>query len=66
MHELGTVFYQTDGEGCITRVVYFSGSRIVEFVGKVNEGFAGIVKALGHKVDSIEIDEFQGFVKIVQ
>jgi hypothetical protein len=66
MHELGTVFYQTDGEGCITRVVYFSGSRIVEFVGKVNESFAGIVKALGHKVDSIEIDEFQGFVKIVQ
>ena len=66
IHELGTVFYQTDGEGTITKVVYFSGSRIVEFVGKVDEGFAGIVKAMGHKVSNIEIDEFQGFVKIIQ
>jgi hypothetical protein len=66
IHELGTVFYQTDSEGSITKVVYFSGSRVVEFVGKVDEGFAGIVKAMGHKVNSIEVDEFQGFIKIVQ
>jgi len=66
MHELGTVFYQADGEGNITRVVYFSGSRVVEFVGKVDEGLAKYVKALGHRVDCIEVDEFQGFVRIVQ
>jgi hypothetical protein len=66
MHELGTVFYQTDGEGNITKVVYFSGSRVVEFVGKVDEALARRVKAEGHKVDSIEVDEFQGFVRIVQ
>ena len=66
MHELGTVFYQTDGEGAVTRVVYFSGSRVVEFSGKLDEGFAGIVKAMGHKVSQIEVDEFQGYVKIVQ
>ncbi len=66
MPELGTVFYQTDGEGNITKVVYFSGSRVVEFVGKVDEGLAKCVKALGHRVDSIEVDEFQGFVRIVQ
>ncbi len=66
MHELGTVFYQADGEGNITKVVYFSGSRVVEFVGKVDEGLAKCVKALGHRVDSIEVDEFQGFVRIVQ
>jgi hypothetical protein len=66
MHELGTVFYQADGEGNITKVVYFSGSRVVEFVGNVDEGLAKCVKALGHKVDNIEVDEFQGFVRIVQ
>jgi hypothetical protein len=66
IHELGTVFYQTDSDGSITKVVYFSGSRVVEFVGKVDEGFAGIVKAMGHKVNSIEVDEFQGFIKIIQ
>ena len=66
MPELGTVFYQTDGEGNITKVVYFSGSRVVEFVGKVDEGLAKCVKALGHRVDSIEVDEFQGFVRIGQ
>jgi len=66
MHELGTVFYQADSEGNITRVVYFSGSRVVEFVGKVDEALARRVKAEGHKVDSIEVDEFQGFVRIVQ
>jgi hypothetical protein len=66
MHELGTVFYQADGDGNITKVVYFSGSRVVEFVGKVDEALARRVKAEGHKVDSIEVDEFQGFVRIVQ
>ena len=40
MHELGTVFYQVDGDGNITRVVYFSGSRVVEFVGRVDEDLA--------------------------
>lgn len=66
IHELGTVFYQTDGDGNIIKVVYFSGSRVVEFVGKVDEALARRVKAEGHKVDSIEVDEFQGFVRVVQ
>jgi hypothetical protein len=66
IHELGTVFYQIDGEGNVTKVVYFSGSRVVEFVGKIDEALARRVKAEGHKVGSIEVDEFQGFVKIIQ
>jgi hypothetical protein len=66
MHELGTVFYQVDVEGNITKVVYFSGSRVVEFIGKIDESLAKRIKAEGHKVDSIEVDEFQGFVRIVQ
>jgi len=66
MHELGTVFYQVDVEGHITKVVYFSGSRVVEFSGKIDEALAKRIKAEGHKVDSIEVDEFQGFVRIIQ
>jgi len=66
IHELGTVFYQTDGDGSIAKVVYFSGSRVVEFVGRVDEALARRVKAEGHRVSSIEVDEFQGFVRIVQ
>jgi len=66
IHELGTVFYETDGEGNITRVVYFSGSRVVEFVGKVDEALARRVKAEGHRVELIEVDELQGFVRVVQ
>ncbi len=66
IHELGTVFYQTDGEGNITKVVYFSGSRVVEFVGKVDESLARRVKAEGHRVELIEVDDVQGFVRVVQ
>lgn len=66
MHELGTIFYQSDGNGAITRIVYFSGSRVVEFQGKADEALTRRVKAEGHRVDSIEVDEFQGFVRIVQ
>jgi len=66
MHELGTVFYQVDVEGNIIKVVYFSGSRVVEFSGRIDEALAKRIKAEGHKVDSIEVDEFQGFVRIVQ
>ncbi len=66
IHELGTVFYQTDGDGNITKVVYFSGSRVVEFVGNVDESLARRVKAEGHKVELIEVDDVQGFVRVVQ
>jgi len=54
MHELGTEFYQVDVEGHITKVVYFSGSRVVEFSGKIDEALAKRIKAEGHKVDSIQ------------
>jgi len=66
IHELGTVFYETDSEDNITRVVYFSGSRVVEFVGKVDDALARRVRAEGHRVELIEVDELQGFVRVVQ
>ena len=66
MHELGTVFYQTDDKDNVVLVIYFSGSRIVRYNGKVDEELSRLVRAIGFRVSSIEIDEVQGFIKIVQ
>jgi len=66
IHELGTVFYVTDEKHNIVKVVYFSGSRLVEYTGTVDENFAKRLQAEGHKVNLIEVDEVQGYVKIVQ
>ena len=66
MHELGTVFYQTDDKDNVVLIVYFSGSRIVRYNGKVDEELSKFVRAMGYRVNSIEIDEVQGFIKIVQ
>lgn len=68
IHELGTLFYTVNGEGVVDKVAYFSGSRIV--VLNMPEGFsedvAKRIKAEGFRVDQLEIDEAQGYVKIVQ
>jgi len=66
IHELGTLFYVTGEKDAIIRVVYFSGSRIVEYVGTLDEEFAKRIRAEGHEVDSIEVDEIQGYVRILQ
>lgn len=66
VHELGTVFYQEDKEGNIVKVAYFSGSRVIEYNGKVDETLAKRVRAEGYAVDLIEIDEFQNAVRIIQ
>ena len=66
MHELGTVFYQTDDKDNVVLIIYFSGSRIVRYNGKVDEELSKFVRAMGYRVNSIEIDEIQGYVKIVQ
>ena len=66
VHELGTVFYQKGPEGDIVKIVYFSGSRVIEYEGKIGESLASRIKAEGHAVDLIEIDTLQGFVRIVQ
>ena len=66
MHELGTVFYQTHEKDNVILIVYFSGSRIVQYNGKVEEELSKFVRAIGYRVSSIEIDEVQGYVKILQ
>ena len=68
VHERGTIFYTVNGQGAIDQVTYFSGSRIVALTKSdgVSEQLAQRVKAEGFLVDRLEIDEVQGYVKIVQ
>jgi hypothetical protein len=68
IHELGTLFYTVNGDGVVDKVAYFSGSRIVvlNMPNGLNEEVAKRVKAEGFRVDQLEIDETQGYVKIVQ
>lgn len=68
VHERGTIFYTVNGEGVIDQVTYFSGSRIVALTttSGVSEQLAKRVKAEGFLVDRLEIDETQGYVRIVQ
>jgi hypothetical protein len=67
VHERGTIFYKVNDQGAIEQVTYFSGSRIIVLAtDSLSEDVANRVKAEGFKVDSLEIDEVQGYVKIVQ
>jgi AAA+ ATPase superfamily predicted ATPase len=68
IHELGTIFYTVDSNGVVDEVAYFSGSRIVLFQqpNGLSEQLAQRIKAEGFQVDRLEIDEVQGYVKIVQ
>jgi len=65
--ELGTVFYRVvDAAKSDYEIAYFSGSRLAKFHGVVSEAFASFVKAVGFKVEVIEVDEFVGTVKIIE
>ena len=66
IHELGTLLYKVDSENHVDEVAYFSGSRVIHFVGKLSEEMAKIVRAEGFQVDELELDEFAGCLKIVQ
>jgi len=68
VHELGTIFYTVDASGVVDEIAYFSGSRIVLFQepNGLSKQLTQRVKAEGFKVDRLEIDEAQGYVKIVQ
>jgi hypothetical protein len=66
IHERGSMFYHTDNEGNIVKVVYFSGLRVVEYNGNVDEKLALLIRAEGFAVDLLEVDEFQDSIRIVQ
>ena len=68
IHELGTIFYTVNSNDAVDQIAYFSGSRIVvlNLPNGLSEQLAQRVKAEGFQVDKLEIDEIQGYVKIVQ
>jgi hypothetical protein len=66
MHERGVTLYQEDPQGSIMRVVYFSTSRVVDFVGSLDEALANIIRADGFRVESINLDESHDSVQILQ
>ena len=61
----GKLFYR-EGEGRITDVVYFSGTRALKYVGEIDQELAALIKAQGFKVQSLEFDEKKGVVRISQ
>lgn len=67
-HELGTVLYTVDGQGVIKKVVYHSGNKTVLLRKPqgLSEQLAQLVKDGGFLVNQLEIDDDQGYVKIVQ
>lgn len=62
----GTVFYQQDRKGNITRVVYFSTSRVVEYTGKVDEKLAQRIRVEGYEAQSIKFDENSDSIEVTQ
>ena len=65
IHELGSTFYKPLGRNRYL-VVYFSGTRFTIFEGKLSEEKRKLLEQIAWKVDSIEIDEINQTVKIVQ
>ena len=65
VHALGTTFYKPCGDGTF-EVVYFSGEKIVHFVGKLNENQIKVLEQTAWKVAEITVDELVGEVKIRQ
>ena len=65
VHALGTTFYKPIGTGDF-EVVYFSGEKIVHFVGRLNENQIKVLEQTAWKVAEITVDEVEGEVKIRQ
>lgn len=65
VHALGTTFYKPIGNGEF-EVVYFSGEKIVHFLGKISDEQRKNLEVSAWKVSEISIDEQEGEVKIKQ
>jgi len=65
VHALGTTFYKPCGDGTF-EVVYFSGEKIVHFIGKLSENQIKLLEQTAWKVTEITVDEVEGEVKIRQ
>ncbi len=66
MHGKGKIFYQESPEGKITRIVYFSTSRVIDFTGEANEIITGIARSGGYLVENIDFNDFHGTIELFQ
>lgn len=64
-HELGCTLFRSVGNG-ETEIVYFSGSKLVYFKGKLSDSHKEMLKANGWEVRRIQVDEQEGRVHIEQ
>jgi len=62
----GKVFYREDDSGNIVEVVYFSGAKSVRYKGKIDQELANRIRVDGSKVKTLEFDDDQGILKIIQ
>jgi len=64
-HELGCSLYRVVGNGEY-EIVYFSGSKLVYFKGKLSDTHKELLKASAWEVKSIAVDADEGYVRIEQ
>ncbi|MCJ7423586.1 hypothetical protein MUP01_04870 [Candidatus Bathyarchaeota archaeon] len=62
----GTMFYKKDKQGNITKIAYFSTSRIILYNGDVDENLAALVRVEGYEADVLEVDRLRGTLRIIQ
>ena len=63
--ELGTTFYQfTDKTSNDVLIVYFSGSRVAKFTGRITSDYLKQLQALAFEALKLEVDETTGFVNV--
>ncbi len=66
MNREGNLFYQENSHGKISRIVYFSTTRVIDFIGEVDHTLDALVRAEGHLVENIKLDEARGSLEIIQ
>ena len=64
-HELGCTFWRVIGNG-ENEIVYFSGSKIVYYKGRLSQSHAELLKGSAWQVSKIAVDEDDGRVHIEQ
>ena len=68
-HEKGSLFFrklEDEEHKGQYHVLYFSGSRVVQFTGELTTKQFEELRALGYECSSLELDLSNGFVRIVE
>lgn len=63
-HRKGSTFYMVKDE--LWEIIYYSGNKIVHFVGNLDEEQARLIRALGTECEAVQFDPFQDLCMILQ